>query len=75
MNILGRIPPMADSKPNACLFCTLPQKRIVMANGLAMAVRDAFPVSPGHTVTGCVDPHKNGVVATAKSNTNDNEGR
>jgi len=33
-----------------CLFCELPQERIVMANSLAMAIRDGFPVSPGHTL-------------------------
>ena len=36
--------------PEPCLFCELPQERIVMANNLAMAIRDAFPVSPGHTL-------------------------
>ena len=34
----------------SCLFCELPQERIVMANGLAIAMRDAYPVSPGHTL-------------------------
>jgi len=33
-----------------CPFCALPQERIVMANDVAMAIRDAFPVSPGHTL-------------------------
>jgi len=36
--------------PNPCPFCTLPEERILMANGLAMAFRDGFPVSPGHTL-------------------------
>jgi diadenosine tetraphosphate (Ap4A) HIT family hydrolase len=33
-----------------CLFCTLPVERIVMDNSLAIAIRDGFPVSPGHTL-------------------------
>jgi diadenosine tetraphosphate (Ap4A) HIT family hydrolase len=41
---------MTDPTPTPCLFCTLPKKRIIMANGLAMAIRDGFPVSPGHTL-------------------------
>lgn len=33
-----------------CPFCALPAGRIVMANDLAVAIRDRFPVSPGHTL-------------------------
>ncbi len=33
-----------------CPFCALPAGRIVMANGLAVAIRDGFPVSPRHTL-------------------------
>jgi diadenosine tetraphosphate (Ap4A) HIT family hydrolase len=33
-----------------CPFCTLPQERIVNSNTLALAIRDAFPISPGHTL-------------------------
>jgi diadenosine tetraphosphate (Ap4A) HIT family hydrolase len=33
-----------------CPFCTLPAARIVDENELAVVVRDAFPVSPGHTL-------------------------
>ena len=33
-----------------CAFCTLPESRIIDAGTLAMVVRDAFPVSPGHTL-------------------------
>ena len=32
-----------------CLFCTLPD-RIIVSNDLAIAVRDGYPVSPGHTL-------------------------
>jgi diadenosine tetraphosphate (Ap4A) HIT family hydrolase len=35
---------------NPCPFCTLPAERIVDQNDLAMAIRDGFPVSPGHTL-------------------------
>src|ERR1017187_2670127 len=43
-------PPMTQPTPKPCLFCVLPQQRIVMVSGLAMAIRDAYPVSPGHTL-------------------------
>lgn len=33
-----------------CPFCNLPELRIVHANVLAVAVRDAYPVAPGHTL-------------------------
>jgi diadenosine tetraphosphate (Ap4A) HIT family hydrolase len=33
-----------------CPFCVLPAGRIVMANDLSVAIRDGFPVSPGHTL-------------------------
>ncbi|MCZ2152868.1 MAG: HIT family protein [Bryobacterales bacterium] len=33
-----------------CPFCALPAGRIHMANDLAVAIRDGFPVSPGHTL-------------------------
>jgi diadenosine tetraphosphate (Ap4A) HIT family hydrolase len=33
-----------------CPFCTLPPDRIVARSALALAVRDAFPASPGHTL-------------------------
>jgi diadenosine tetraphosphate (Ap4A) HIT family hydrolase len=33
-----------------CLFCTLSAERIVLANELAVVIRDSFPVSPGHTL-------------------------
>jgi len=34
----------------ACPFCTLPADRIVASNELAVAIRDGFPISPGHTL-------------------------
>jgi diadenosine tetraphosphate (Ap4A) HIT family hydrolase len=33
-----------------CPFCTLPAARIVKENDLAVLVRDAYPVSPGHNL-------------------------
>ena len=33
-----------------CPFCTLPDERIVASNEFAIAIRDGFPVSPGHTL-------------------------
>lgn len=34
----------------ACPFCTMPSERIVVAGKFAFAVRDGFPISPGHTL-------------------------
>jgi diadenosine tetraphosphate (Ap4A) HIT family hydrolase len=34
----------------ACPFCTLPESRIVASSELAMAIRDGYPISPGHTL-------------------------
>jgi len=33
-----------------CPFCTLPEQRIVLSDALGLVIRDAFPVSPGHTL-------------------------
>lgn len=33
-----------------CVFCSLPQERVIDSNDLAMVIRDGFPVSPGHTL-------------------------
>ena len=35
---------------NPCPFCTLPPERIIDSNDLALVIRDAYPVSPGHTL-------------------------
>jgi diadenosine tetraphosphate (Ap4A) HIT family hydrolase len=37
-------------QPAACPFCNLPAARIVDRTGLAVVIRDAFPISPGHTL-------------------------
>jgi diadenosine tetraphosphate (Ap4A) HIT family hydrolase len=39
---------MSQAKP--CAFCTLPSERIISSNAHGMTIRDAFPVSPGHTL-------------------------
>jgi diadenosine tetraphosphate (Ap4A) HIT family hydrolase len=33
-----------------CPFCSLSPRRIEIENGHAFAIRDAFPISPGHTL-------------------------
>ncbi len=33
-----------------CPFCTLPPDRMLRQNKLALIIRDAHPVSPGHTL-------------------------
>ena len=33
-----------------CPFCTLPESRIVDSNAFGVVIRDAYPVSPGHTL-------------------------
>jgi len=38
------------NKPVECPFCSLPKRRILFACGRALAFRDAFPISPGHTL-------------------------
>jgi diadenosine tetraphosphate (Ap4A) HIT family hydrolase len=41
----SRVPP-----PKTCPFCNLLAERIIDRTGLAVVIRDAFPVSPGHTL-------------------------
>lgn len=33
-----------------CLFCHLPDSRIIDTSSLAWVIHDAYPVSPGHTL-------------------------
>lgn len=33
-----------------CPFCSLPHERVIARNDFAIVLRDAFPVSPGHTL-------------------------
>ena len=34
----------------ACPFCSLPESRIVHSDRVGVVVRDAYPISPGHTL-------------------------
>ena len=34
----------------SCPFCALPAERILLLADEALVIRDAFPVSPGHTL-------------------------
>lgn len=36
--------------PNPCSFCTLSAERIVAESLMGFVIRDAYPVSPGHTL-------------------------
>jgi diadenosine tetraphosphate (Ap4A) HIT family hydrolase len=36
--------------PKPCVFCTLPLARIIADSEHGLVVRDAYPVSPGHTL-------------------------
>lgn len=38
------------SQESPCPFCALPRNRVLARNDSAVAVRDAYPVSPGHTL-------------------------
>lgn len=41
---------MTPAPPRLCPFCTFPRERIVSADARALVVRDAYPISPGHTL-------------------------
>ena len=41
---------MTDDQHSACPFCTLSTARIWLANDLAIALKDGFPISEGHTL-------------------------
>jgi hypothetical protein len=41
---------MLTTPSAACPFCSLPLARIVDSDAMAVAVHDAFPVAPGHTL-------------------------
>ena len=42
--------PFKSEMLSHCPFCDLPAERIVDRNDAGVAVRDAYPVSPGHTL-------------------------
>ena len=41
---------MTTPSPKPCAFCTLPPDRVIDENATAIAIRDGYPVSPGHTL-------------------------
>jgi diadenosine tetraphosphate (Ap4A) HIT family hydrolase len=41
---------MNASNPGDCPFCQVPEARVIESNSHALAIADAFPVSPGHTL-------------------------
>jgi diadenosine tetraphosphate (Ap4A) HIT family hydrolase len=44
---------MADryrERSSACIFCDVDPSRVVAANELMVAIKDAYPVTPGHTL-------------------------
>lgn len=40
----------AAAEPQGCRFCSLPEAKVIAANALALAIRDAFPVTPMHAL-------------------------
>lgn len=38
------------AKADKCLFCSIPDERVVAENELAYVIRDGFPVTEGHTL-------------------------
>jgi diadenosine tetraphosphate (Ap4A) HIT family hydrolase len=41
---------MRSAAARECVFCTLTDARIILANEHAIVIRDGFPISPGHTL-------------------------
>jgi len=41
---------MTEKEVRDCPFCSMPANRIVLQDALVFAVRDAYPISPGHTL-------------------------
>jgi len=36
--------------PNSCVFCSLPEERVIAMSAHGLVIRDGFPISPGHTL-------------------------
>ncbi len=34
----------------SCPFCSIPRERFILSNARGFAIRDGFPVTPGHTL-------------------------
>jgi len=60
----------ARAPESVCPFCTLDAARIIDRTKLAVVVRDAFPVSPGHTLVLPVR-HVGSLFATTESERSD----
>ena len=43
-------PASAPDVPTACVFCSLDPDKVVRQNSLALAFRDRYPVTEGHTL-------------------------
>lgn len=43
-------PHRGGAKTLPCPFCQIDQERVVASNELAVAIRDGYPVNPGHTL-------------------------
>ena len=41
---------MTQITPKLCGFCNLPSARVIDESSTAIAIRDGYPVSPGHTL-------------------------
>jgi diadenosine tetraphosphate (Ap4A) HIT family hydrolase len=41
---------MSNLRRHECPFCWLPPERVIESNGVALAIADAFPVSPDHSL-------------------------
>ncbi len=46
----GHLYPCYMDSSTLCPFCALPPERILARDGFALAFRDRYPVSPGHTL-------------------------
>ena len=40
----------SDTSGRPCIFCSIPEREIVVERALAYATPDTYPVSPGHTL-------------------------
>ena len=41
---------MTEHAAAACIFCTIPEDRVVLSSALACMIEDGFPISPGHSL-------------------------
>ena len=41
---------MSNHAVPECIFCTIPEDRIVLSSSLACVIEDGFPISPGHSL-------------------------